>query len=153
MDSLGPDDQPDTISIGPIHDIPIIHEGDPRFDEERAAWSRARAIAQGLHSPDELIGGRPSKDWMVRYESVDRLIARARSDERTLPTLLHAAASDPVWQVRDAIVMRLRHFPGEATTSVLHDALQDGHPEVRWSAGFSLFQLGLDPGPGWSRDG
>lgn len=153
MNDLPPDDQPDTISIGPVFGIPVIHEDDPRFEDERRAWSRATAIAQRLHSPDDLLGGLHSGDWIVRHESVDRLIARARSDKRTLPALLDAALRDPAWQVRDTVVIRLHEFPNDATVAVLRSALDDEHPEVRWSAGFSLFQLGLDPGPGWSRDG
>ena len=50
MDDLGPDDQPDTISIGPIHDIPVGYDDDPRFANERAARSEARAVAQALHA-------------------------------------------------------------------------------------------------------
>jgi hypothetical protein len=152
VEELPPDDQPDAISIGPVRDVPIIDDDDPRFEGERAAWSRAHSVAQGLHSPDELIDGLTSEDWIVRYECVDRLIARARNDERTLPALLHAAVTDPDWQVRDKIVIRLHEFPGESTVGVLCEARDDQQAEVRWSAGFSLFQLGIDPGPQWSRD-
>jgi HEAT repeat protein len=49
----------------------------PRLTEERAAWSAARRSAQTLHTPDELIAGMSDPDWRVRYETVDRLIARA----------------------------------------------------------------------------
>ena len=48
---------------------------------------------------------------MVRHESVDRLVARAHDDPRTLPALLDLAAHDPAWQVRDEAVWRLQ--PGD----------------------------------------
>ncbi len=153
MGELPPEDQPDTVSVGPIRGIPVLHEDDPRFADERIAWSRATAVAQALHSPEELLGGLGSENWMVRHESIDRLIARARSDARTLPALLDAAGRDPAWQVREAILIRLHEFPGDGTVAVLRHGLDDDHPGVRWSAGFSLVQLGFDPGPGWSRDG
>jgi HEAT repeat protein len=153
VNELPPEDQPDTIRVGSVHEIPIIHEDDPRFEAERAAWSSATSIAQGLHSPDELLQGLRSEDWMVRHESVDRLIARGGHDERTLSTLLDAVVADPVWQVRNKIAIRLHEFPGVTTVAVLREALDDEQAEVRWSAGFSLFQLGIDPGPQWSREG
>ena len=62
---------------------------------------------------------------MVRHESVDRLIARGRQDERTLPALLDAAVADPDWRVRDKIVIRLHEFPGASTVAVLREALAD----------------------------
>ena len=90
-----PDDGPDTLRIGPVHDIPIIDADDPRFSAERQAWSRARAIAQAKHSPD---------------------------DPRTLPALLDLACSDPVDEVRATIVLRLLEFDAPATVEVLRVA-------------------------------
>jgi hypothetical protein len=80
-----PHDQPDAIDIGPVHGIPIIDPDDPRFQSERHAWSEARARAQAMHSADELLQGLRDDDWMVRFEVVDRLVARAHDDERTVP--------------------------------------------------------------------
>jgi hypothetical protein len=44
--------------------MPIHYEDDPRFEEERAAWSDARKKAQALHSADELLGGVVDDDAM-----------------------------------------------------------------------------------------
>jgi hypothetical protein len=79
---LPPEDQPDTFSIGPVGPIPIIHDDDPRFAEDRAAWSAARRKAQAMHSADELVRGIGDPEWRVRHEVVDRLIARASDDSR-----------------------------------------------------------------------
>jgi hypothetical protein len=145
---LPPEDRPDTIDIGPVKGIPVFHDDDPRLTEERAAWSAARRRAQALHSADELVSGMSDPDWRVRHETVDRLIARARDDSRTLPRLLRAATTDDAWQVRDAVVMRLHEFDQDAVLPVLRQAESDAVSDVRWSARYSLFQLGLGPHPG-----
>jgi HEAT repeat protein len=73
-------------------------------------------------------------DWRVRHETVDRLIARGRDDDRTLPVLLNAATTDEAWQVRDAVVMRLHEFDRDAVLLVLRGAENDEVGDVRWSA-------------------
>lgn len=138
------EDRPDTIDIGPVKGIPIVEDDDPRFKEDRAAWSAARKRAQALVSADELLEGMQDADWRVRHEVVDRLIARARSDARTLPALLHALAADAAWQVRDAVAMRLHEFDPAVAAPALERALNDPEPEVRSSARFSLDQLPLN---------
>jgi hypothetical protein len=142
VDNLPPEDQPDVIYIGPVGPIPIIHEDDPRFEEERAAWSAATRKAQAMHSADELLDGLKDADLRVRQEVVDRLIARAGDDERTLPALLQVATHDGAWEVRDAVIMRLNEFEPEKVRPVLLEALGDPNPEVSWAARFSLDQLG-----------
>ena len=96
-----------------------------------------------MHSADDLLAGLRHDDWMVRHEVVDRLVARAHDDPRTAPALLEAA-TDEVWQVRDAVVMRLNEFPSDSTIAVLRLALADDEDEVRWAASYSLGQLGED---------
>ena len=144
---LPPEDRPDLVSIGPIKGIPVIHEDDPRFVEERAAWAAATQKAQSLLSADDLIEGIADPDWRVRHGSVDPLIARARDDVRTLPTLLAAAAGDEAWQVRDAVVLRLHEFDQLAVLPALRRAERDPVRDVRWSAQYSLFHIGLGPYP------
>jgi HEAT repeat protein len=139
---LPPDDQADTIDVGPVRGIPIIDDDDPRFESERRAWSLARAKAQAMHSADELLGGLRDDDWMVRHEVVDRLIARAGKDPRTGPALV-AAAQDPAWQVRDEVVLRLRYL-GPDGIEAIRAALNDEHPDVRDSARLALEMLGED---------
>jgi HEAT repeat protein len=150
--SLPPEDLPDVIDLGIVKGIPIVHEDDPRFVHERKAWSAARRRAQALHSADELIHGMSDPDWRVRHESVDRLIARARHDERTLPILIQAATSDEAWQVRDAAVMRLHEFDRAAVLPAVRQAETDPVRDVQWSARYSLIQMGLGPYPSETDD-
>jgi HEAT repeat protein len=150
MTDLPPEDRPDEIWIGPIGPIPIIDEDDPRFVEERAAQSTANRKAQALHSADELLEGVRDKDWRVRHESVDRLVARWSKDARTVDALIELASADPAWQVRSKAMMRLDEFDLERVEPTLQAGLDDPHEDVRWSARFILFQLGLidEPPPG-----
>ncbi len=138
MADLPPEDQPDTISVGPIEGIPIIEDDDPRFEGERAAWSAARKRAQAMHTPDELIAGMSDADWRVRHEVVDRLAARGKDDPRTVPTLLRAVAEDPAWEVRASAVMAVGWFDDERVAEALRAAMSDPHADVRWSAEFKL---------------
>lgn len=91
---LPPEDQPDTIDIGPVKGIPIFHDDDPRLEEDRALWSAATRKAQALHSADELLAGLRDHDWRVRHESVDRLVARAK-DEGLLRSQIGAVQGHP----------------------------------------------------------
>src|SRR5947208_2427025 len=110
MPQLPPDDQPDTIQIGPVDSIPVFHEDDPRLEGERRRWARARAKAQAMQTTDELLVGLEDPDWRVRHETVTRLISKARHDHRTLGTLLRLLREDRAWQVRDAVATRLHEF-------------------------------------------
>jgi HEAT repeat protein len=62
---------------------------------------------------------------------------------RTLPALIEAAGSDESWQVRCAVVVRLPDFHSQEVLGALRMATEDEHPEVRWSAAYSLNQLGM----------
>jgi HEAT repeat protein len=150
MADLPPEDRPDVIWIGSIGPIPIIDEDDPRFEEEQAAQSAANRKAQALHSADELLEGVRDEDWRVRYESVDRLVARWSADPRTVDVLIEVASADPAWQVRSKAMMRLDEFDPDRVEPTLRRGLADPNEDVRWSARFILFQLGLidDPPPG-----
>jgi hypothetical protein len=90
MANLPPEDQPDTVSIGPVEGIPVHYEDDPRLEAEHRRWSVARRKAQAMHGVDELLRGLHDDDWRVRHEVVDRLVARGKDDPRTLPELLTA---------------------------------------------------------------
>jgi HEAT repeat protein len=138
---LPPEDRPDTIDIGPVKGIPIIHDDDPRFEKDRAAWSAARKRAQAMITADELLAGLQDADWRVRHDVVDRLIARAAADPRTPPALLRALAKDPSWQVRNAVAMRLHEFDPAVVAPALERALDDTESKVRWSARYSLQRL------------
>jgi HEAT repeat protein len=153
MNELPPEDQPDVVWVGPVGPIPIHYEDDPRFEEERAAWSHARKKAQALHSPEELLEGVVDDDWRVRCESVVRLAALWHDDPRTLPALLDVAEHDSVWQVRSSATMRLVDFDPDAVAPVARRELSDPSDDVRWSANFVLFQFGLSKSPYEMLDG
>jgi HEAT repeat protein len=147
MDQLPPKDQPDVIWIGPVGPIPIQYEDDPRFDDERAAWSKATKSAQALHSADQLLQGVTDDDWRVRFQSIDRLKARWHDDPRTLPTLLDLAEHDPIWQVRDRATMVLIYFDRDVVVPIVRRLLADECADVRWSANYVLSQFGLSQPP------
>jgi HEAT repeat protein len=141
---LPPDDQPDTIDIGPIKGIPVFHDDDPRLEGDRARWSAAARLAQAMHSVDDLLAGLGHDEWRVRQECVPRLAARGKADTRTVPALLTAVIADEVWQVRDTAVMALLDFNCPEAKVMLRLALDDVHPDVRWSAEYVLHQLHVD---------
>jgi HEAT repeat protein len=147
MQDLPPEDQPDEVWIGPVGPIPIIDEDDPRFEEERAAWSAANRKAQALHSADELLQGLRDPDWRVRHGSVPRLVARWKDDPRTVEGLLDLAKGDVQWQVRDAAVMELLEFEPRDIESTLRIVMEDENDDVRWSAAYVLWQSGLSDDP------
>jgi len=93
-----------------------------------------------MHSADDLLRGIRDDDWMVRFEVVDRLIARAGNDERTLPALVDAA-QDSAAAVRECVVLRLGHYSDERATSAIRRALTDDDPEVRGAAEIALRQV------------
>lgn len=147
MRKVPPDDQPHAVWVGPVGPIPINYEDDPRFAEERAAWSHARKAAQTLHSADELLQGVVDDRWRVRFESIDRLAARWHDDPRTLPALMELAEHDCVWQVRSRATMRLVDFDPVAVVPVAWRGLSDSSADVRWSAKFVLLQLDVSQSP------
>jgi HEAT repeat protein len=140
---LPPEDQGDYLSIGPVENIPVIDDDDPRFVDERREWSEATAIAQALHSADELIDGLSSDNWMVRFGIVPRVIARARDDPRTVRALVGLALHDPSADVRE-IAVRSLHSLGDRpeVVTALRIAARDDDPEIRRWAAYSLTQLG-----------
>lgn len=142
MAELPPEDQPDTIDIGPVRGIPVHYEDDPRFEEGRAQWSVAVAKAQALHSADELLTGLRDPDWRVRYEVVDRVAARWKDDPRTPEALAKALAEDEASEVRDAAAMALGWFSPSVAVPALREALTDRSEDVRESAALSLAFLG-----------
>ena len=141
MKHLPPEDLPDEFTIGPVEHIPIIDEDNPRFEAERSAWSSARASAQALHSVEDLLDGVADDDWRVRFESIDRLVARWRKDSRTPLAVMRVAEQDPVWQVRARAMSRLHEFDPHLIRRVLLRGLSDSNEEVRSSARYGLDQL------------
>lgn len=141
MKNLPPEDLPDELTIGPVGPIPIIDEDDPRFEAERSAWSSARARAQALHSVEDLVDGLADDDWRVRFESIDRLVARWRDDSRTPLAVRRIAEHDPVWKVRARAMTRLHEFDPHLVRRALLRGLRDSNEDVRSSAQYALDQL------------
>lgn len=142
---IPPEDQPDVVYIGPVGPIPIGYEDDPRSEDERAAWSAATKKAQALHTADELLSGMQDPDWRVRFECIDRLIARWKDDPRTADAVSTAATEDSSLEVRAAAMMRMGVFDPTQVRPILRSGLRDPEEEVRWAAQFVLNQLGLSP--------
>jgi hypothetical protein len=143
---VGNDLEPrDEIWIGPVGPIRVWDENDPEFIAERAAWHEPRARAQAMMTVEEHLTGLGDSNWRCRHEVIDRLVARGKDDRRTLPALLNVLTTDPAWQVRDAVAMTLHEFPPADVEAALRKAENDAHPDVRWSAQYSLSQLGLNP--------
>lgn len=94
-----------------------------------------------MTSPDQLIAGMTHPDWRVRHDVVDRLVARAGDDARTIPTLIATIDTDPAWEVRDAAVMDLRWPDDDRVVEVLRRAVDDNQSEVRSSASYKLSQF------------
>jgi len=137
-----PDDQPDEIWIGPVGPIPVHYVDDPRLERDRAAWRNAAAVADGLVTADELLSGLGNGDWRVRLWVIDRIVARASSDERVVPELIEHLKEDPAWQVRDRIAGALAEFPAEQRViEALVIAEADEHDEVRQSSAYALEQI------------
>ena len=135
-------DQPDTIWIGPVGPIPVFHDDDPRLQVDREEGRRFAAIVDAMHSADELLAGLRHPEDEVRWRVIDRLLARAGNDPRTVPAMIEALRADPSWKVRDTIAMRFAGLTDPRIIVALRRAMNDDHEEVRWSARYALNQLG-----------
>jgi hypothetical protein len=141
-----PEDRADAIYIGPVGPIPIFHDDDFRLEEDRAREKANAAIADAMQSAEELLEGvREHPDEDVRCRAVPRLVARWRTDPRTVPALLEGLAEDASSDVRDGIAMALGSFDELRVVTALRAALNDENEEVRWSPQYSLAQLGIHP--------
>ncbi|MFC5503193.1 HEAT repeat domain-containing protein [Lysinimonas soli] len=137
-----PDDEPpDEIYIGPVGPIPI-RDVDPvgqTQDRDDAA------VADALHSAEELQSGMHHERAGVRHRVVDRLVARGFDHPNTIPTLLAVLANDPDPMPRFMVAMVLYKFgPDERIVQALIVAMKnDPDHDVRAEAMYSLDQLGL----------
>ena len=146
MTQLPPEDQPDAIWIDHVGSIPVHYDDDPRFEVEKAARSEGIRQAQAMHTADDLLAGMVADDWHVRIEVIDRLIARAKEDDRTVPVLLQALRADAVPDVRLGVALGLAWFEGDVrVVAGLREALSDPDEDVRDCARQSLIQVGEDP--------
>ena len=150
MTDLPPEDRPDEIWIGPIGPIPIIDEDDPRFVEERALsqqrTGRPRRSTRRMSSSRE-------SETKTGVCAMNPSIASSLDGANT-----HAPSTPSSnWQVLIRLgrfaaraMMRLDEFDLERVEPTLQGGLDDRHEDVRWSARFILFQLGLidEPPPG-----
>jgi tetratricopeptide (TPR) repeat protein len=112
-----------------------------------------------MHSADELVAGMGHDDWLVRCEVIDRLLARAPEDERTVPVLLEHLRRDESSEVRGAIASALwwlapsprggqLHRQHDMIVETLIASERDLDSDVRWHVQDSLYEFGLRPPPG-----
>ncbi|WP_374009798.1 HEAT repeat domain-containing protein [Leifsonia sp. LS-T14] len=131
-----------SVWIGPVGPIPIVHDIAP---EEEAQNRADAAVADALHSAAELQGGMFHGRAGVRRRVVDRLVARAISDEATLPTLLSVLKNDISADVRFMVAMSMYKFgPDPRVIEALQETANlDPDLDVRAEAMYSLDQLGV----------
>ena len=148
-----------SFDLGPIKGIPVVDVDDLDLLAPTDAYVQACAVAQAMHSADELVAGMGHGDWMVRWQVIDRLLARAPDDERTIPVLVDHLRHDESPDVRGAIAMALRwlsparrggeHHPHhDVIVAALLAAECDPDSGVRWDVQNSLWEFGLRPPPG-----
>lgn len=133
----------DELWIGPVGPIPVVADDD-EISRQREQFAE---VVDALHTADELLSGLDDPRGDVRWRTIDRLVARAGRDPRTVPRLIRALAEDPDWRVRDAVAMRLFEFEDARIQPALEAALTDEHEDVRWSAQYGLFQSGRSQTP------
>jgi HEAT repeat protein len=143
-----PEDRADAIYLGPVGPIPIFQDDDFRLEKDHARAKLNAAIADAMHSAEELLEGvREHPDEDVRCRAVPRLVARWRTDPRTDPALLEGLAEEASSYVRDDIAIALGSFDEPRVVTALRAALNDENQDVGWSAEHSLAQLGIHPKP------
>lgn len=117
------------------------------MDAELGAAAQGRAdaaIADALHTPEELQGGMRHQRAEVRVRVIPRLIARGMGDPKTVPTLLRVLKNDPDAFIRSVVAHSLHSFgPDRRIVKALLRAIRtDPDAEVREDALYSLQQLG-----------
>jgi hypothetical protein len=146
-----------SFDLEPIEGIPVTDD-DARALAEPDPYVQACAVAQAMHSADELVMGMGHGDWMVRCEVINRLLARAPDDERTIPVLVDHLQHDESPDVRGAIARATwwlapsrrggEHHPHhDLIVEGLLAAERDPDSEVRWAVQSSLWKFGLRPPP------
>jgi HEAT repeat protein len=127
--------------------LPISSEADRAAAADAIAEDHAaNAIAESLHTTQELQDGMRHPDPNVRWRVVPRLRVRAGTDPGSLPLLLELLYSDPSWMVRDSIVEELPNF-GLTEEIVAHLRAveqRDESKEVRETARWLLHNYGKD---------
>ena len=148
-----------SFDLGPIKGIPVVDDDDARALAATDPYVQACAVAQAMHSADELVAGMDHGDSMVRSEVIDRLLARAPDDERTIPVLVDHLRHDESPDVRGAIARALwwlaparrlgeHHARHDLIVAALLAAESDRDSWVRWDVQNSLWEFGLRPPPG-----
>ena len=90
-----------------------------------------------------------SADAGQRFYAIGRLLHQSPVDPRTGPLALSALVNDPDGSVRMTVALSADRIEDkQAAVNALTGALSDPDYDVRWSAAFRLFQMGLGPDPG-----
>lgn len=103
------------------------------------------AVADALHTPEELQTGMHHTRAGVRSRVVDRLIARGFDHPNTIPTLLDVLGNDGDALTRFMVAMNLHKFGKDerVVQGLLAAMKNDPDNDVRSEAIYSLDQLGL----------
>lgn len=122
-----------------IEGVGSIVVREPSADEDRQRKEDA-AVADSLHTPEELQGGMFHDRADVRWRVVDRLVARGAEHPKTVPSLLAVLQHDPSPAVRDSVAMGLWHFVDNPAVRVALErcAQDDSDEDVRRAAEISL---------------
>ncbi len=136
-----PENQPDAIWVGPVGPIPVFHSDDFRLEADRRAGEAAAAVADALHTPDELLAGlRHQSRGSMAGRTSTRCPGAQRCQDR--PGTPQSLGGNPSWKVRDQVDMSLTGFVEPRVVKALRLALNDENEEVRWAAEYALAQLG-----------
>lgn len=144
MDGENCDDETrdEHIVIGSVGPIPIIHRIDPLVEAQGKADA---AVADALHTPEELQGGMYHERVGVRVRVVDRLVARGFDHPATIPTLVDVLRRDPDGHPRFLVAMVLPRFGDDPriVDALLQAMKNDPDDDVRAEAMSGLDELGL----------
>ena len=126
--------------VGPVGPISVVHE----FSPAEIAQGRAdAAVADALHTPEELQSGMYHESAGVRKRVVDRLIARGFDHPDTIPTLVDALRNDPHSDPRFKVAMVLYRFGRDPRIidALVYAMNNDPDDEVRSEAMSTLDRL------------
>jgi HEAT repeat protein len=121
--------------------VGAISVREPTAQESRQRQADA-AVADALHTPEDLQSGMYHERADVRWRIVDRLIARGFDHPDTIPTFLDVLQHDPSPVVRGNVAFKLHRFSDDprVVPALEHCARNDPDEQVRADARYSLGQ-------------
>lgn len=124
-----------------IEGIGVIAVREPTAEENRQRRADA-AVADALHTPEDLQTGMYHERADVRWRVVDRLIARGFDHPATISTFLDVLQRDPSPAVRGSVAFSLHLFSDDprVVPALEYCARNDPDEQVRADARYSLGQ-------------